>query len=653
MIRILPETLVNKIAAGEVIVRPASVVKELVENAIDAGASRILVELANACRDIRVRDDGCGMTRDDLPLALLRHATSKIERFEDLWQLRTRGFRGEALASIAAVARLTILTRPRGELAGARLDSQPGTPPSIQSAGAPEGTDVHVQDLFFNTPVRLKFLKSPASELQAILYMITRQALIRPDIGFSVTHDRRTLLEVPPHQPWHERLCALLGTGLADDLLPLHAERADLTIRGFLVAPRQTRKDRRYQFFYVNGRPITSRTLSSIVAQAYKGLIMTQRFPMVVIDVDLPPGDVDINVHPTKEEVRFRNEPKILGALHRAIQERLASANLLPTLSLATPPLAGTAEQPATPAAGSTPPSTSDPARASLEMPGDFTAWTSRAPATPTSAERAAPADTAPQEHRELDRLVSARLDFEQIQRTLTPSFPAETDSDPACTVHPLTASLAPPPLPSRDTEPLAALLAEGSYPEPLGQVADCYIVARAGDNLLLVDQHAAHERLLYLQLCARCQSPAATQPLLLPLTVDVPPEITPILLQLLPDLARLGLHVEHFGGSSFVVQSVPADLPQLDPGGVLADLVDDLQQLARMNQLDLARDRILTRMACRSAIKAGQKLSLEEMNRLIRDLVDSRMGFTCPHGRPTMILLTRHQLDRQFKRKL
>jgi DNA mismatch repair protein MutL len=637
MIRILPESLVNKIAAGEVIVRPASVVKELVENAIDAGAQRIVIELANSCRDIRVRDDGCGISREDLPRALLRHATSKIETFEDLWRLRTRGFRGEALASIAAVARLTILSRPQGTFAGARLVSEPGQEPRVEAAGAPEGTDVWVRDLFFNTPVRLKFLKTPASELQLILSMVTRQALIRPEVGFVVSNEREKLLEVPPLQPWRDRVVALLGIEAANHLLEVDGHRHDIHVCGFAADPAFSRKDRRYQFFFVNGRPITHRMLSNVVQQAYKGLLMTQRFAVVVLDIELAPREVDVNVHPTKEEVRFRNEAIVLGAVHRAVQECLARANLLPTLMFPQTSDAFATQSELLPASHwlGSPTSTLPP------MPGDFSPWTNRPPSE--SNETAV----------ELARILAANQELEDARHAAVNLTNAPTAAAQSrCDVHPLrSGSSEVTSMPSPDCEAQALLLTGGQYPEPLGQVADCYIVARAGENLLLIDQHAAHERLLYMRLCSRAATSMNIQPLLIPVTVDVPPDVVPLLQSLASDFEATGLHIEHFGGTTFVVQSVPADLPFLDAGAVLADIVDDYLALGKSGDLGDLRDRILTRMACRGAIKSGQRLSLDEMRQLIRDLVDSRMGFTCPHGRPTMILLTRAQLDRQFKR--
>ncbi|MCX7718274.1 MAG: DNA mismatch repair endonuclease MutL [Candidatus Sumerlaeaceae bacterium] len=629
-IRILPDNLVNKIAAGEVIVRPASVVKELLENALDAGASRISIEVGNECCDIRVRDDGCGMSREDAQLALVRHATSKITEFDDLWTLRTRGFRGEALASIAAVARVQILTRRRGEMAGTRITAEGPAQPQVEAAGAPEGTDVRVRDLFFNTPARRKFLKTPAAELQQVLAVVTRQALIRPDVGMTVTGENGTLLDVPPAQPWAERIASLLGLPRLEDLFDLDNEIHGVRVRGYILNPGISRKDRRHQFFNVCGRPIASRTLSYVLQEACKGLIMVQRFPVVVMDVTVPPGEVDVNVHPTKEEVRFRREPIVMSAVHHTVIERLRMANLMPTLDL------GTGKAPLPPATQEQLPWRVNPAdawpKASTTIPGDFTVFTGPPPAVSVAASAGtqAPLPQAP------------------------PSQPAphpQTSEGP-CAVRPLQHSLSGISESGNDPVAAAVLLRAGELPEPLGQVGLCYIVARAGDDLLLIDQHAAHERLLYLKLAARTGK-VPSQPLLIPVSVDVPAVAVAYMNRLLPVLAELGISVEPFGGQTYLVQSVPADLPSLDPALLLADMLDDFESLGRVEEVAAVRDRVVTRMACRAAIKAGQPLSLDEMRALIRDLAGARLSFTCPHGRPTMILLTRDQLDKQFKRKV
>lgn len=669
MIRVLPETLVNKIAAGEVIVRPASVVKELVENAIDAGATRVEVEVDNDCRDLRVRDDGRGISRGDAELALVRHATSKIEQFDDLWGLETRGFRGEALASIAAVSRLQILTRCRGDLAGTLIESEGGGGVRIGPTGAPEGTEVRVRELFFNTPARQKFMKSAASELQQILSVVTRQALILPGIGFAVTRaGRDTLLDVPPGQEWADRVGTLLGTGIRDNLLPLDATRHGVRVTGFAVRPEVTRKDRRHQHFFVNGRPVSSRSLSFAVQEAYKGVIMVQRFPIVVVDIAVPAGEVDVNVHPTKEEVRFRQESLVNGAVHRAVQGALQAANLMPSMDLG----GGQPDAPAWmrgaprqddflgvlgPVMGGSP----------STMPVDFSGLTRHVagPHPDGAAPRGGSAqhDDVERLEREAASVARAEAEHGAVERAelagpaagASPGGTAPAAGGSACDVRPLSSSLGRvEDRPAADGATLAShpLLQLGRLPEPLGQVALCYIIAQAGDDLLLIDQHAAHERLLYLKFAAETRG-APEQPLLVPVSVDVPAPAVPFMQKLLPVLARLGLVVEHFGGQTFVVQSVPADLPRLDPAAVMSDLLDDFETLGRVEEVEVLRDRVVTRMACRAAIKAGQRLHMEEMRALIRDIVVARLGFTCPHGRPTMILLTRDQLDRYFKRRL
>jgi DNA mismatch repair protein MutL len=641
-IQVLSEALVNKIAAGEVIVRPASVVKELVENSIDAGATRVRIETSNSCRDLKITDNGCGMEREDAKLALIRHATSKITTFDDLWSLQTRGFRGEALASISAVSRLQILTRKPGNVAGTRVTAEGAGEPRIEPAGAPEGTEIRVKDLFFNTPARLKFMKSAAAELQQVLLTVTRQALIRNTIGFSVASEKSVLVEVPPEQDWEERVVALLGSQFTDNLLDISGERNGIVIRGFVARPTVSRRDRTQQFFFVNGRPVSSRTLSYVLQQAFQGLIMTQRFPVCVLEIQLPPGEVDVNVHPTKEEVRFRNESLVNGSLFKTISERLQSANLLPVANLSQQPaFTGAPRQPEllSPLTAVT---IQDSTR---QMPVDFSHFTSHV-SVPTD-----PAAAFSQMQRAMAGIVQTEREFAVVaQNDEHQSTTAEVEPDSTCSVRPLTTSIQN--LPETNTAESSKLIRNGVYPEPLGQIAKCYILAQCGEDLLLIDQHAAHERLLYMQL-SDVNRHVQTQPLLIPVSLDIPAAALPMLDNLLPVLEKIGLKLEPFGGQTYVVQTVPADLRNFDAAAVISDLLDEYEALGKIEQIAVLHDRVITRMACRAAIKAGQQLHLDEMRRLIRDIIQSRLGFTCPHGRPTMILLTRDQLDRQFKRKL
>ena len=510
-IQILPELLVNRIAAGEVIVRPASVVKELLENAIDAGATRVAVEIGNACRDITVRDDGQGISRPDAALVLVRHATSKITQFDDLYDLGTRGFRGEALASIASVARVQILTRRKGDIAGTRITAEGPAEPRIESAGAPEGTEIRVRELFFNTPPRLKFLKSPASELNQILQMVTRQAFVRPDIGFSVTNEKGMMFDLPPGQDWTDRVASLLGGGVREHLLDVDEERHGVHVTGFVLRPAASRKDRRNQYFFVNGRPIASRAMSFVLQQAYKGVIMVQRYPVCVLNLTLPPGEVDLNVHPTKEEVRFRSESLVHGVLHRVVHGRLQRANLMPTVTFGEGEPSNISPDQSTgtsPSPGSTsntfhgipqqsdmlpdmgPQYRRDPLST---IPVDFSVFTRglQSPSVmPQSVKQQSEADSEFKRVEQESRSGSPATEAPPVKLPPLSQFPSdaadggleESSDNPGtnCSVRPIQNSLRR----IEDSPEDAvnyALLRDGTYPEPLGQISRCYILAPDG----------------------------------------------------------------------------------------------------------------------------------------------------------------------------
>ncbi|MCX7012328.1 MAG: DNA mismatch repair endonuclease MutL [Candidatus Sumerlaeota bacterium] len=612
-IRILDPTLINQIAAGEVIVRPASVVKELVENSLDAGAARIAVEVDAECRSMRVVDDGCGMLASDAELSIQRHATSKIASFDDLSRVATRGFRGEALASIVAVSRFEILTRPAEAVAGTRLRAEGGALLEVARAGCPPGTTVEVRDLFYNTPARLKFMKSPASEWGQIQTVLTRQALAAPLTGFVVSRAGKKAWEAPPGQTLLARIAQLFGPRFAEDLLEVAQSSDDMAYGGFIGRPSCDRADRRQQFFFVNGRPIVSTRLSAILQEAFKGLMLSGRYPVAVVRIDAPPGEVDVNVHPTKEEVRFRDERKVGGLLHRALVGTLRAANLAPTYF-------------------------APPSREPGEAP-------SAAPS---------PDPTLPL----LFGTRKIRTDSSWPPATSTPSMSSIPSTPPIPSIPPpLPHVAADAPLPDRFSddaqsveEQVYALLG-GVEPNPIGQLGDSYILAQLGADLLIIDQHAAHERLLYARAQAALRRPDV-QPLLVPFSFRPAPADVANLEQIIPQLAALGIEVEPFGGGDYIVRAVPADFADLDMGAVIQDLLDAYHGRGVADPDAVVRDKAITRMACRAAIKAGQRLAPEEIARLIDDLLSARLTFTCPHGRPTMILLTKDQLDRQFKRK-
>ena len=614
-IKILSRTLIDQIAAGEVIVRPASAVKELVENSLDAGATSITIEISDDARSFAITDDGSGMSPEEAPLALERHATSKISSLEDLVRVNTRGFRGEALASIAAVSRLTLVTRTPDSLAGTRVIVEGGDLVENISLGAPIGTMVQVRDLFYNTPARLKFMRSESTEIRRILQVITQQALSFPSVGFSLLNKGKKLLEFAAKQTLQDRLRQIFGSSIEGMLLELIPGDLPVQVTGFVAKPESARKDRSGQYLFVNQRPISSRLLTATFEQAFEGIIMANMRPLGAIFIALDPEDVDVNVHPTKEEVRFRDERMVGGIVHRIVAESLRRASLVPY----------------------------------ARIPDEQ----NRAQPSPVKRYDTAGIFSSP------DRIISesfeqkrkARLEqtdlgiyAHRMERTTPPAPPPTATSQ----IHVEQESLPPQETEvSRSADEFWEFIRDA---EPLGQIVDTYIAASAPDALLLIDQHAAHERIMYEKITFRDSEPAL-QHLLIPITFDVDISQITEMERLRPHLAALGIEVEPFGGQAFVIQTLPADLVEMDAPAMIREVLE-LGELDEATAAPLKiREEIMRRMACHSAIRAGQKLSREEMVRLIKDLQKTRFAFTCPHGRPTMILLTKDHLARQFKR--
>ena len=617
-IKILPRNLINQIAAGEVIVRPASVAKELIENSIDSGAAQISIEVSDDVRTMTITDDGCGMTPEEAPLSLQRHATSKISSLEDIIHVRTRGFRGEALASIAAVSRLTLITRTPDSLSATRLEVEGGEILKTQTLGAPVGTALLVRDIFFNTPARLKFMRNPTTELKRLLQVVTQQAMSHPEIGLTLLTRNRKLLELPVRQTLEDRLRQILGSSVEGMLLPLHSGNLPVTIHGFVTKPEAGRKDRSAQFFFVNRRPISNRLLTVTFEQAYQGILMTGRYPVGALFVFVEPEDVDVNVHPTKEEVRFRDERMVGGIVHRVVSEALRKANLIPYTRLPEMP-----ETPVSPSGGK-----------AQDTGGIF--------GSPAAALREGfrKKSSSPSQQTNLgfyETWGKARI---QSPGPPKPGFaPPEVEHE-----------IPEEPAPVAGDKTAADFWQSINEAEPIGQIAGMYIVALCGDALLLVDQHAAHERILYERLSSRKRA-TAVQPLLVPIGFEVDATQVPEMGTLRKYLQEFGIEVEHFGGQSFVIHSLPADLSDMDAPALIRDLLDTLEIRPDAEVDATQREELTRRLACHSAIKAGQRLSREEMIQLLQDLKKTALAFTCPHGRPTMILLTRAQLDRQFKR--
>ncbi|MCZ2145271.1 MAG: DNA mismatch repair endonuclease MutL [Anaerolineales bacterium] len=570
-IRILSETIASQIAAGEVVERPASAVKELIENAIDAGATAISVETREAGkRLIAVADNGSGIPADELPLALARHATSKLQSAEDLFAIHTLGFRGEALASIGSVARLTLTSKPEAQLAGFRIRLDGGVSGVSESVPAPTGSEVRVEDLFFNVPARMKFLKSDSTENRQITGLVTRYALAYPHIRWTLVQDQRQIFKTTGSGNQMEILQELFGAQDSKHLLPITFSDREIRVNGYVSNLSLNRSNRKDITFFVNGRWVQDAALTAAVIKAYNTLLMVGRYPVAVLFIELPAGQVDVNVHPSKAEVRFRDADQVFSALQRAIRRGLLAYSPVPEINPAN--LWGK--------------------QAGLDESGAGFAPSDSAGAWSDAA--AAPVNARPQGYLPMERLPLLRL---------------------------------------------------------IGQVAATYLIAEGPDGLYLIDQHAAHERVLFDQLMAQYHAAVVpTQALVQPLVVEFPAEKALTLAQQLPALRKLGFEVEDFGPNAFLVRSVPAVFAGGDPKAVLQALVEDFEE----NEEPLAAEieaKIAGRVCKRLAVKAGKILSESEQKALLLNLEASQSPRTCPHGRPTMIHLSAALLERQFGR--
>lgn len=599
VIRVLPENLANRIAAGEVVERPASVVKELVENALDAGARRIEVELREGGRQfIRVVDDGCGMRPEDLVMAVQRFATSKIAAAEDLDEILTMGFRGEALPSIGAVAQLRLISRPADADEGALLVVEGGAVHGPVPTGCPPGTTVEVNQLFYNTPARLKFLATTATERGHCVAWVQYLALARPDVAFKLTHDGQVLFTTAGSGDLRSVLAAIYGSTAARDFLPVAAETAELKLWGYLSGPRLTRATRQFQYFFVNRRFVRSRQLSHALGEAYGLLLPPGKSPLCAIHLELPPEAVDPNVHPTKIEVRFRNATSVHQALQQACEEALAAAGFrsLGQRSRSAPPLSPT-------------------------VAGVF--------AGPTVDRR-----------REAERWrvnpFAERLD----ERDDGLGVFGEATASPAVENA------------AEETKP-QALFDTTSLAEPpvvLGQLAGRYLIARAGTDLLLIDQHRAAERVLLHALEARAEA-LTTQRLVVPLPLELTPQEAMAVEGQRAALAALGFELEPFGANAYLLRSIPVALMDRDYETAVRDLLSDLTTWEAPASADRRRQQLLALIACRAAVKKNTGLTAEEQQRLVTDLLATDAPAVCPHGDPIIVTLPLSLLDRRFRR--
>jgi len=625
----LSPSIVNKIAAGEVIERPASVIKELMENSLDALASRIDVDIqAGGSELIRIVDDGEGMDPEDLPLAVASHATSKIRQADDLFHVQTMGFRGEALASVAEVSRLTIRSRREEAAMGAELAIQFGEMSPVQPCGCPLGTRIEVRNLFENTPVRRKFLKNVTTEFGHIAEQFTRVALAHSRLHLTLRHNGKLVFELPQTSGPLERLRLLFGDELADQLVWVESEHQGTRMWGYVGLPSLNKSTRKQQYLFLNGRWIQDRTLQHALSEAYRGLLMVGRQPVAFLSIDLPPDQVDVNVHPTKVEVRFQDAQQLFRQLLGMIRKQFLSMDLQSSLSVA---------------ANGTP--------ASATAGGPHLRFT---PAEPVSAER----------QREL------QTEFADWAQSQLAAWKPPTPEDDAAWKESITQTLSAQealehalPMPAVGNDSTATSLSSSPVTESISavwnpggtramQIHDCYLVVETDQGMTVIDQHALHERILYEQFRNRVLEGAIeSQRLLLPVTLELSAREVTALIGQREVLEQLGFSIEEFGQGTVIVTRHPVLLGRVQLPELIQELAERLDSGERAPTRRDILDELLHLMSCKAAVKAGQRLSDEEIESLLqqRHLVDD--AHHCPHGRPTALTLSRSELDRQFGR--
>ena len=590
IINLLPENLINQIAAGEVVERPASVVKELIENSIDAGATEIIVDIEDGGRKlIRVSDNGWGMSRDDARLSLQRHATSKLREVNDLFNISTLGFRGEALPSIASVSRLKLTTIPRDSIAGTSIQIDGGKEVEVKDFGGPVGTAVEVRDLFFNTPARLKFMKSNTTELSHITATVTRMAISYPFIRFIYNHNGYQIYNLPSSKDLLSRICKVIKEE-EKNLLEVSLN-SKISISGYISGPEINRPTNRETYIFVNGRFVRDRVVLHAIMDAYRTVMEKDRYPLAFLFLDVPPMDVDVNVHPAKTEVRFRNTDDIHRGVYAAVSEALKG-------------------------------------------------WSARKgggqwPVATGHCDEFQTHDSNYQER------VSEAIERYSINNKspLAPPF-----------VKGGYGGISP-----NSQLPTPNLEKTGFFSSltVLGRVGGTYIVCSSGNNLCLIDQHAAHERIAFERLkIGYVNSTPASQALLIPETVELNPTESGLLKEYTGVLSKAGIELEHFGGNTFAIKAVPAAISRKNIRVLIIDVVDELAHVGRSRSLSEIMDKLLSRMACHSAVEGGDYMDPKEISALLKDLDSVDFSSNCPHGRPVFVMLSQTEIEKMFGRR-
>jgi DNA mismatch repair protein MutL len=670
-IRILPDNLANQIAAGEVVERPASVIKELVENSIDAGAKRIGVDVELGGRRLmRISDDGHGMVRDDAILAFERHATSKISSLDDLTAIGTLGFRGEALASIASVAKVELITKVEDGLAATRVLIEGGRLIDVKDAARGTGTTISVRDLFFNTPARRKFMRSEATENYHLASIVTHYALAHPEIAFALTNNGREVLRVSPAKDLRERSFQIFGGQLIESLLPVTGGREYVArVSGFISAPRERRTNRDSQYFFVNNRFVRDKTIAGGLLEGYRSVLPHGVYPVAFLFLDVPLEEIDVNVHPAKTEIRFRRNEAVKDVIAEAIREGLAKAGIVGEKAEVTEPAAAPLEL----QQGSPPPEQSRIEFSSQQDEGQSPAleWGGASVGLPNSesavtgvlisatGEVAVESSgqnggfalrTADSEESDADKPGDFATAFEQaaVQTSqLLPIVEKESSQDPVGYVV----------LPPVNSAAHLAKSAEldrvsGGSIRPMGQLHDSFIIAVDDEGLLLIDQHVAHERILFDKFRRKeTDRSVESQNLLLPETVDLTPAQSQSYEIVEDELSSIGFGLMRLSGRTVAIKSIPTDLPASEVRNLFAEILDNIDLEKRGSGKSTLRDDIAASLACKAAIKINMKLTPEKMHWLIDRLLTTSSPTTCPHGRPVILRLSMKDIERGFHR--
>lgn len=634
VIHVLDEVTANQIAAGEVVERPVNAVKELVENAVDAGASSIEVEIADGGMTyIRVTDDGCGMTEEDAKLSVIRHATSKISSVDNIYHIASLGFRGEALPSIASVSRATITTRRHEDVEGTALEMTGGEITEVKPAGAPAGTTVEVRDLFYNVPARKKFLKSERTESSRINSMVGKLSLANPDIAFRLINNGRTVIETPGNGRLVDVISALYGTKTAGEMLPVEEEGENIALEGLISKPSLLKSSRQYQTIIINRRVVESAVVSKAVDNAYHSLLPKNGYPLMVLSFQVPPESIDVNVHPQKREIKFSDEQTVFRLVYHGVLGTLTSQSTADTIAreMIHDPGHEVVEEkdfkPGSIRVEDKPLGKPDIGLSEETRPK--TSWGEPAPSYEGrqgktgsyTGEKRTPAFTPDMEKKELftDRSVFEDYRKEEPRREdlkAEPLFEEEKQEDPVI---------------------------------PLGQVSDCFILCQHGKDLLIIDQHAAHERVRYDHLAERAEG-IPVQEILIPYLIHVDIGDVDLLAEHKGDIERLGITFEQAGPDVIRITGAPEDLSAAEMERVVGDIVKAYHE-KDVPSPETMRHRMMAYAACRGAIKRGDPLNIRQMKELIHDLFHTSRPFVCPHGRPTIVKFTPGELGRLFKR--